>query len=98
MHDGSTWTSHNFIGDAIDHCRETGTVEDTALFKLIKRLISNGNNFRIWYADSRPAPHLDVTDCFSLEEILEVIDDQIRMIDGIEIRYLANKSVHTDAE
>jgi hypothetical protein len=97
VHDGSTWTSHNFIGDAIDHYSETGTIEGMALFTLIKRLISNGNNFRIWYADDSPNAHLDVTECNNLEELLLTISEQVQMIDGIEIKYLANKSGHTDA-
>ena len=98
VHDGETWTSDNFIGEAIDHCYETGTIEDTALFILIKRLILNENNFRIWYAVNDPKDYLDVTTCSDLEDILLTIYEQVRMIDGIEIRYLANKSVHSDAD
>lgn len=89
VHDGSTFTSDIFVGDAWNHLQRYGTIEGTLLSMLIARLISNGNSFRIWYASNDPKAHLNVTDCYSLKKILQVTSEEKQ----IEIRYLANKAI-----
>ncbi len=70
VHDGSTYTSDDFVAAAWNHLQEHKTIKGTILFTLIQRLISNGNTFRIWYADNEPAAYLRATNCTSLEEIV----------------------------
>ena len=90
VHDGFTDTSDEFIGEAWNTLQVKESIEGTLLLALIKRLITNGNTFRIWHANNDPKAYLDVQDCFSIDDILRVTS-QTRQI---EIRYL-NKNALT---
>lgn len=87
VHDGFTDTSDEFIGEAWNTLQESDSIEGTLFFSLIKRLIENGNTFRIWYAGNDPKAHLDVQDCSNINEILQVTSRTRQ----IQIRYLNNK-------
>lgn len=86
VHDGSTGTSDDFIGEAWNSLQVRKSIEGTLLLSLIERLIANGNTFRIWHAANDPKDHLYVHDCFSIEEILRVTSQSKQIL----IRYLAN--------
>ena len=92
VHDGFTNTSDEFIGEAWNILQTNESIEGTLLLSLIKRLIENGNAFRIWYAGNDFNAHLDVKDCFSIDDIL-CVTSQTRQI---QIRYL-NKNALTIA-
>lgn len=92
VHDGSTYTSDEFVGDAWNYLQEHKTIKGTILFTLIQRLISNGNTFRIWYADNSPTAYLRAVDCSTLEEILKEAIDQGSKVREIEVRYSSKRS------
>ena len=91
VHDGVTGTSDDFIADAWNCLQENKTIEGTVLLSLIERLISNGNTFRIWYANDDPKAYLNVIDCFTIDKILQVMSKQVLDTKEIKIRFLANK-------
>jgi hypothetical protein len=84
VHDGFTDTSDEFTGEAWNALQLNESIEGTLLLTLIKRFIANGNSFRIWYAGNDPSAHLDVEDCFSLDDIMRVTSHSRQ----IQIRYL----------
>ena len=90
VHDGFTGTSDDFIGEAWNTLQIQKSIEGTLLLALIRRLIENGNTFCIWCAGNDPNAHLDVQDCYSIDDILRVTS-QTRQI---EIGYL-NKNTLT---
>ncbi len=98
VHDGWSRTSDDFVAEAWNHLQEHGTIEGTLLLTLIERLISNGNSFRIWYASNDPKAYLNAVTCSDLKEILEVVNEQGSKIQEIQIRYLGNKALKTEAD